>query len=138
MATITLGSPWAPYGLLDDPFFQQPLKPTTADDAPRPIPVFVGRDAELALVANQVLGSSNSRAIVEGGAGVGKTSFVSRLKTELAKHDSLMHADPVRVRPGMTARAFVAEVLKVILQIHATVATTEETGALQKAGRAIR
>lgn len=138
MATITLGSPWAPYGLRDDPFFQQPLQPTTDDDAPRPITLFVGRDAELALVANQVLGSSNSRAIVEGGAGVGKTSFVSRLKTELGKHGILMHADPVRVRPGMTAQGFVAEVLKVILQIHATVATTEGAGALQKAGRAIR
>lgn len=135
MADLKLGSPWAPYGLRDDPFFQQPLQPTDDDDAPRPITLFVGRDAELTLVANQILGSSNSRAILEGDAGVGKTSFVSRLKTELGQHEVLMHADPVRVRPGMTGQQFIAEVLKVLLQIWATV-NAHESGMLRKVGRA--
>jgi hypothetical protein len=137
MADLKLGSPWAPYGLRDDPFFQQPLQPTADDEAPRPITLFVGRDAELTLVANQILGSSNSRAILEGEAGVGKTSFVSRLKAELGKHDVLMHADPVRVRPGMTGQQFVAEVLKVLLQIWATV-NADEGGLFRKAGRAAK
>lgn len=138
MADLKLGSPWAPYGLRDDPFFQQPLQPTADDEAPRPIKLFVGRDAELALVANQILGSSNSRALLEGDAGVGKTSFVSRLKTELAKHGVLMHADPVRVTPGMSAQQFVAEVLKVLLQIWATVSVAEASDTFRKAGRAIK
>lgn len=136
--TLALGSPWAPYGLRDDPFFQLALQPTTDTGAPRPITLFVGRDKELTRVANQILGSSNSRAILEGDAGVGKTSFVSRLKTELGKHGVLMHAQPVRVRPGMSAREFVAEVLQVLLQIRATVAANEAGGALRKAGRAVK
>lgn len=138
MSDLHLGSPWAPYGLRDDPFFQQPLEPTTADEAPRPITLFVGRDAELTLVANQVLGSSNSRAIVEGTAGVGKTSFVSRLKAELGRHQVLMHADPVRVLPGMTSRQFVAEVLKVLLQIRATVAAAEPGTPMRKVGQRVK
>lgn len=137
MADLKLGSPWAPYGLRDDPFFQQPLQPTDDDEAPRPITLFVGRDDELTLVANQILGSSNSRAILEGDAGVGKTSFVSRLKTELGKHDVLMHVDPVRVRPGMTGQQFVAETLKVLLQIWATV-NADDGGLLRRAGRAAK
>ena len=138
MADLKLGSPWAPYGLRDDPFFQQPLQPTADDEAPRPITLFVGRDVELTLLANQILGSSNSRAILEGDAGVGKTSFVSRLKSELGKHEVLMHAEPVRVRPGMTGQQFIAEVLKVLLQIWATVNADESGGAFRKAGRAVK
>jgi hypothetical protein len=137
MAALYLGSPWAPYGLWDDPFFQQPLQPTDSEEAPRPITLFVGRDAELTLVANQILGGTTSRAILEGDAGVGKTSFVSRLKTVLGEHGVLMHADPVRVRPGMTAQQFVAEVLKVLLQIWATV-NAHEGSALQKVRRAAK
>lgn len=138
MTALKLGSPWAAYGLRDDPFFQQPLQPTFDHEAPRPITLFVGRDAETMLVANQIIGSSNSRAILEGDSGVGKTSFVSRLKTELGKYDVLMHAEPVRVRDGMTARQFIAEVLKVLLQISATVAATEASGAFTKAARAAK
>lgn len=136
MTTFRLGSPWTAYGLRDDPFFQQPLQPTSEEEAPRPITLFVGRDAELALVANQVIGSTNSRAILEGDAGVGKTSFVSRLKTELSSHNVLMHAEPVRLRPGMTARQFIAELLKVLLQISATLAASESPGTISKARQA--
>lgn len=49
-----------------------------------------------------------------------------------------MHADPVRVRAGMTDQQFMAEVLKVLLQIHATVAVENTAGGLRKAGRTLK
>ena len=119
-APLGIGSPWTPYGLRDDPYFQAPLQLGIEGATARPMSLFVGRDDELVLLANQVVGASSSRAIIEGDAGVGKTTFVNRLKTELAAHGVLIHADPVRVMPGMSARQFIGEVLKVLLQIHAT------------------
>ncbi len=64
--------------------------------------------------------SENSRSVIQGEAGVGKTSFVSALKTQLQSAHVLTHAEPIRVQPTMTASGFIAEVLKVVLQMRAT------------------
>lgn len=118
MSGLQIASPWAPYGLSDDPFFQAPLAPST--DATRPISLFVGREEEVKLLGGQVVGSVSSRAIIQGPAGVGKTSFVNRLKVALTGAGVLTHAQPVKVHQAMTPRHFCAEVLKVLLQIRAT------------------
>jgi len=131
-----IGSPWAPFGLRDDPFFQQPLDPAT--DAAHPVTLFVGRTHELHTVANQILGASSSRALIEGGAGVGKTSFVNRLKVDLQRHGALLHRHPVRVHGGMTAHQFLAEVLKVLLQMRASVLASEASGAIRKVTRRMK
>lgn len=109
---------WTPYGLKGDPFFREPLDPTDGPNEPRPASLLVGRVAELERVQALVESSAASRTIVKGEAGVGKTSFVSALKARLQSDQILTHLEPVRVQPDMTARAFVAEVLKVILQIY--------------------
>lgn len=126
---LAIGSPWTPYGLRDDPFFQAPLQAGADGGAARPMTLFVGRDEELRILASQVVGATSSRAIVEGAAGVGKTTFVNRLKTELARHGVLTHAEPVRVTPGMSPRQFVGEVLKVLLQMHATLQVAIAAGS---------
>ena len=139
MSKIEISSPWAPYGLSDDPYFQQPIEPDADPDATRPISLFVGRDEEIRLLGGQVVGSSSSRAVVQGTAGVGKTSFVNRLKVALAEHDVLTHAEPVRVTPGTTPRRFVAAVLKVLNQMRASLAASGEGGTLARAaGKAKR
>lgn len=76
-----------------------------ADSLHRAEPRQVGREAELVLAANQVLGAASSRAIVQGEYGVGKTSFVGRLRTALAGHGVLTHARPVRVTRDLRARS---------------------------------
>ena len=129
-SSITIGSPWAPYGLRDDPYFQQALQPRTGDEAARPASLHVGRLEERALLANQIVGATSSRAIIQGEAGVGKTSFVSWLKTALTEHDVLTHEAPVRVQAGMGAREFIGEVLKVLLQIRATQVAARAAGEL--------
>ncbi len=115
-----IASVWTAYGLSDDPFFQMPLEPSHDPSADRPATLHVGRQRELDIVASRVLSDANSRSLVHGAAGVGKTSFVAKLKALLLGHHVLMHAEPVRVQEGMTPRHFLAEVLKVLLQIHAT------------------
>ncbi len=114
-----ISSPWTPFGLSDDPFFQAALDPGDSSRATHPISLFVGRTAELRLIGSQVVGASSSRAILTGGPGVGKTSLVNRLKASLAAQGVLTHTAPVRVVSGMTPRHFEAEVLRVLLQMRA-------------------
>ncbi len=119
MASLAIGNPWLGWGLTRDPFFQEALTPE-ADSLHPAEPLHVGRERELVLAANQVLGSASSRAIVQGEYGVGKTSFTNRLKTALADHGVLTHARPVRVTRDMRAREFEAEVLRALLHIRAS------------------
>lgn len=114
----TVTNLWTAYGLRGDPFFREPLEPTTGLDEPRPATLLVGRGPELEHIQTLIESSSSSRTIIQGEAGVGKTSFVSALKARLQSERILTHREPVRVQPDMTARTFVAEVLKVILQMY--------------------
>lgn len=136
-STIVVANPWTPFGLSDDPFFQQPLQPTDDEHAQRPMSLFVGREDDISLLASQIVGSSSSRAIVEGPAGVGKTSFVNRLKTVLSDHKVLTHVQPVRVVPRMTPRVFQGEVIKVLIAINRTINATQGTaGKVKEAAKA--
>ena len=121
-----IANPWTPYGLSDDPYFQEPLAP--AGDPRRPGSLFVGRQQDLRLLGGQVVGSSASRALVQGPAGIGKTTFINQLKDLLAARGVCSHAHPVHLVAGMSPRTFMAEVLRVVLQIHATVVMRGATG----------
>lgn len=113
-----IGNSWRPFGLRTDPYFQEALTPDL--DADHPISLFVGREEELRLLGNQMLGATSSRAVVQGAYGVGKTSFVNRLKTLVAEHGVLTHAEPVRVAGDMTVQGFAAEVLRALTQVRAS------------------
>lgn len=118
-----IGNAWIPYGLIRDPYFQEPLEPLS--DSAFPIDrLFVGRQKEIDLLARQVLGASSSRSIIDGARGVGKTTVVSKLKAELAAQGVLTHERPVRVTAGMTHPEFVADVLRKLLQIRTTLNNT--------------
>lgn len=109
---------WRPFGLRADPYFQEALAPDA--DADHPTTLFVGREDELRLLGSQIVGATSSRAVVQGPYGVGKTSFVNRLKTLVAEHGVLTHADPVRVTGDMTSQGFTAEVLRALTQVRAS------------------
>ena len=113
-----VGNSWRPFGLRADPYFQEALTPDP--DADHPITLFVGREEELRLLGSQMLGATSSRAVVQGPYGVGKTSFVNRLKTLVAEHGVLTHAEPVRVAGDMTVNGFAAEVLRALTQVRAS------------------
>jgi DNA-binding MarR family transcriptional regulator len=117
---IVIANPWTPYGLREDPYFQQALDPVLDEHAGRPATLHVGRAEALTEIATQIVSGTQSTAIIHGDAGVGKTSFVSRLKATLSQHGVLSHTNPVRVQQHMSPRDFLGEVLRVLLLIRAT------------------
>jgi hypothetical protein len=131
-----VASVWHLYSLTEDPFFQTELK--ALSDASYPPSLFVGRENELRLLARQIGGAPSSRALIQGNAGVGKTSFVNRLKADLAGRGVLAHEKPVRIVGEMSPRAFIAEALKVLLRLRNSTAiapdsTGKARGAVKKA-----
>lgn len=107
---------WVLYGLRENPFFQDELK--ASPQAAYPIgSLFVGREAELRLVMRQIGGAPSSRTIIEGIPGVGKTSFVNRVKGELARLGALTHDQPVRITSETGRVSFTADVLRTLLRI---------------------
>lgn len=108
---------WEAYGLAGTPFFQEELRSDSA--AHYPVALHVGRDDELRLAARHLGGGPSSRLIVEGAPGVGKTSFVNKLKGQLSAAGMVTHADPVRIVADSTVLGFVADVLRVLLRARA-------------------
>lgn len=106
---------WQPFGLRGSPFFQDELKPS--QDADRPISLFVGRSTPLALLLRRFASDSASRTIIEGEAGVGKTSFVNRVKASAAEIGVASHEHPIRITSDTTWHSFVREALRALLRI---------------------
>jgi hypothetical protein len=106
---------WEPFGLRGSPFFQEELKPSERSD--RPISLFVGRGEELKRLTRRVVSDTSSRTIVEGDAGVGKTSLVNRLKAEVSAHGVASHEHPIRISSDMDWMGFVREALRTLLRI---------------------
>lgn len=71
-------------------------------------------------MATTVGSGASSATVVEGDAGVGKTSFVNALKARLAAGGALTHEQPIRVFDDTTFHALVTEVLRVLLEIRST------------------
>ena len=109
---------WTPFGLEDDPFFQEELG-SRATDAYPVARYFVGREDDLPALVARVGGARSSRTVVEGDAGVGKTSFVNRVKHDLAQHGVLTHERPVRITAETTLPTFVGDLLRILLAMHA-------------------
>ena len=70
---------WRRFNLRTSPFFGEPL------GAEYPIGLMVGRHDELARTLGGIAGSGSSRRAVVGANGVGKTTFVARVKGECAR-----------------------------------------------------
>jgi hypothetical protein len=108
---------WNLYGLRSTPFFQEELR--AAPGAAYPVDLlFVGREGELARAERQIGGSTSSRVLVQGLPGLGKTSFVNRLKSDVATGGLLTHDQPIRITSAATPLGFTADVLRVLLRIH--------------------
>lgn len=112
--TVAAPTLWAAYGLASDPFFQAELR--SDPTALYPISLHVGRDAELRLILRQLGGSPSTRVLIEGEAGLGKTSLANKVKAELSPRMH-SHAEPVRITAETSALSFTADVLRVVLRI---------------------
>ncbi|MHB1068233.1 MAG: hypothetical protein ACYC1W_00035 [Gemmatimonadaceae bacterium] len=108
---------WLPFGLKSVPFFQDPL--TARTDTGHPLSLMVGRvhDLELARKTLVSLGESG-RLVVEGPPGVGKTTFVNRLKDVLTRdYGFITHDEPISVTAAMDVLGFQYECLRTLLQV---------------------
>ena len=110
---------WTPFGLERDPFFQNEL--SASDEALYAAEkFFVGRGEELERVATTVGSGTSSCTVIEGEAGVGKTSFVNTLKARLAGGGALTHENPIRIFDDTSFHGLVTEVLRTLLEIRST------------------
>lgn len=114
MSTTPISTLWEPFGLRGNPFFQRELRP---GDPAHPVSLFVGRERELERVLRRLSSDSSTRTIIEGIPGVGKTSFVNRLKADLARRGIATYDQPIRIESRTTRASFVADVLRTLLRI---------------------
>jgi len=102
---------WNLYNLESSPYFQDVLE--GAESSPRPLSLFVGREAELAVLQNTIHGAGQhgSRQAVAGNPGVGKTTLVQELKLKLLAQGYLTSDSIVPILPGDTTEAIFGRVL---------------------------
>lgn len=82
---IKLDDFWRELGLEDNPYDSRPLTLSENDRK-----LFVGRDKELSQLKTLVSGKRGGIVMVEGGIGVGKTSFVNILQHDKWKNDKFL------------------------------------------------
>lgn len=116
---------WEPFGLSGNPFFQSELR---TGDPIHPVSLFVGRDGELERVRRRLSTDTATRTIIEGAPGVGKTSFVNRLKFDLAQHGLATYDQPIRIESRSTRSSFVADVLRTLVRIRLNLGLSNGTG----------
>jgi hypothetical protein len=105
---------WTAYGLRSSPYFQDPLDPI--EGAVHPIRLFVGRREAVERLLTRIASNEGSRGVIEGQAGVGKTTFIQYVKSRATQPPrSVSHARHIRVTSGMTYEGFGTEVLKTVL-----------------------
>jgi hypothetical protein len=118
------GRIWDLYHLRGNPFFQEPLGGDLAPTTDETGELFVGRAVELERALREVTHSSRTRAVVLGEAGVGKTTFLNRLRDELddpsRKPRLITHTPAIRIQGGWNSVDFCAEILRTILLMRAT------------------
>jgi hypothetical protein len=123
---------WEPFGLLGNPFFQRELR---AGDPAYPVSLFVGRESERQRIRRRLRSDSATRTIVEGAPGVGKTSFVNRLKADLAADGFATYDQPVRIDSRSTRSSFVADVLRTLLRIRLNAGLGNDGGLWARTAR---
>lgn len=89
----------------------------SSGDPLHPVSLFVGRDAELERVRRRLSTDTATRTIIEGAPGVGKTSFVNRLTSDLARHGIGTYDRPIRIESRSTRSSFVADLLRMLVRI---------------------
>lgn len=81
-----------------------------------PISLFVGRNNETKLVLDKIASSNNTRMVIEGAAGVGKTTFIHHLKYIMGEKNSyLTFYDHIRITQDYTSSQFVIDLIHNIL-----------------------
>jgi hypothetical protein len=117
---------WKPYGLQSSPFFQNELK---AGDPTHPVSLFVGREQECLRVQRRIMSDPATRTIVQGAPGVGKSSFVNWIKSQMTGQGVVTYEHPIRINADTTRTSFVADILRTLARIRAASRVTNKNAA---------
>lgn len=110
---MAVSNVWHVLNLRSTPFFQEALEPGTG--ARYPLSLFVGRDQETAGILAEIGGSSSSRTAIQGAPGVGKTTLVNHVKSQVADSGYVANAATISVASASTAEEML---LKILTSVH--------------------
>src|SRR5688572_11419126 len=86
---------WNAFNLRQSPFFQDTL--WAGVDARYPLELFVGRQEESQRILRSIFGAADSRQVIIGAPGYGKTTLAQFIKAQAAAKGFLSNAEPVSV-----------------------------------------
>jgi hypothetical protein len=123
---------WQRYGLRRNPFFQEPL----ADDGDGPAlkSFFTGRAVDLANAMTQLTHDEQTRVVLLGAPGVGKTTLLNRLLSDVRQPDGFRLAwlvaslPPINLPKAATLQDFCIEVLRHVLDMRRQLQAAEPQG----------
>ncbi len=127
---------WQVFGLEESPFFQE-----TLGDEPRryPLELFVGRKAETEQLLAGIGGASTSRQALGGAPGVGKTTFVQRVKAAAVEAGYWATRDIIPFHPDDTVESVMGRILSGIYEAIITARPmATDNDAMQRARRYVR
>lgn len=133
---------WHLFNLRESPFFQDTLEAST--DARYPIALFVGRTAEARRMLKEIGGKPSTRLAIKGPPGVGKTTLVQYLKSEVLRDAILSRPEPVAVSHSDTTDTFLLRLLSYVYEtivshpLHASVQDVEPVQSARQLIRAFR
>ena len=116
MPLAPLPNAWNLYNLKHSPYFQGALE-GDGDEAVRPLILFVGRRQELRTLAEEIRGAGNNatRHAIAGAPGVGKTTLVQELKSQLRHDGYFSTANHVQILPDDSAASLLGRIIASII-----------------------
>ena len=109
---MTLRNHWNPFNLRSTPFFQDTLN--SGSDARYPIELFVGRDKESRHLLAEIGSAPDSRQVVVGAPGVGKTTLVQYVKHQVAGSGIYSYSSPVSLKSLDSADELLLRILSYV------------------------
>ncbi len=143
-------TPWNRFGLRRNPFFQEPLEADGNADLSR---FFVGRDDVRIEALQRLTHDHQTRVVLIGDPGVGKTTLMNRLLADLKEGENgrpawlVPETKPINLPGAATLTDFCVEVLRHVLDLrrqHQAAAQAGKTGRKKlldtaaKAGKSAR
>jgi len=100
---------WNAFNLRQSPFFQDTL--WAGVDARYPLELFIGREEESGRILRRITSAPDSRQVLLGAPGFGKTTLAQHVKAKAAKMGFLSYAEPIGVMSAERAGELLMRIL---------------------------
>jgi len=102
---------WSLYGLRGNPFSPDPLQTFGGE---LPMTTFFGREKESKEINNTIFNNSQSRILVNGNIGIGKTTFVNNVRSKAFEKGYFTTISEIGIQHDWTAEDFMRITLSAI------------------------